>query len=111
MNTIKLLNKDRYSRRGLYQIEKKKANSTFFKRSFKSIVSSIDHDSVHLCLLHYLSNGFYKDITKPTYVKVSLICKLTGRPRAVVKKYGLSRTSFKLAVQSGFLSGVFRASW
>jgi small subunit ribosomal protein S14 len=38
-------------------------------------------------------------------------CKLTGRPRGVYKKFGLSRLAFRQLALDGKLPGVTKASW
>ena len=38
-------------------------------------------------------------------------CKLTGRPRGVYRKFGLSRLSFRQLALDGKLPGVTKASW
>lgn len=38
-------------------------------------------------------------------------CSLTGRPRGVYKKFGLSRMIFREMAHKGLLPGVTKASW
>lgn len=38
-------------------------------------------------------------------------CSLTGRPRAVIRKFGLSRISFRELALQGKVPGVVKASW
>jgi len=38
-------------------------------------------------------------------------CTLTGRPRAVIRKFGLSRISFRELALQGKVPGVVKASW
>ncbi|MDR0535988.1 MAG: 30S ribosomal protein S14 [Puniceicoccales bacterium] len=38
-------------------------------------------------------------------------CSLTGRPRAYIGKFGLSRLSFRELATTGQLPGVTKASW
>jgi len=38
-------------------------------------------------------------------------CRLTGRPRGVLKKFGLSRIAFRELALDGKLPGVTKASW
>lgn len=38
-------------------------------------------------------------------------CQLTGRPRGVYRKFGLSRLSFRQLALDGKLPGVTKASW
>ena len=38
-------------------------------------------------------------------------CSLTGRPRAVIRKFGLSRISFRELALQGKVPGVIKASW
>ena len=45
------------------------------------------------------------------YTKLANLCKLSGRPRAVINPFGLSRLQFKRILLSGMLGGMKRASW
>ena len=38
-------------------------------------------------------------------------CTLTGRPRATIRKFGLSRISFRELALQGKIPGVIKASW
>jgi small subunit ribosomal protein S14 len=38
-------------------------------------------------------------------------CRLTGRPRAVYRKFGLARNKIREAAMRGDIPGVIRASW
>ena len=38
-------------------------------------------------------------------------CTLTGRPRATIRKFGLSRISFRELALQGKMSGVIKSSW
>lgn len=38
-------------------------------------------------------------------------CELTGRPRAYIRQFGLSRISFREAALRGHIPGVRKASW
>lgn len=38
-------------------------------------------------------------------------CKLTGRPRGYMRKFGVSRISFRKLVSFGFIPGVKKSSW
>ena len=38
-------------------------------------------------------------------------CRITGRPRGVYRKFGLSRIAFRELASSGQLPGVTKASW
>ena len=38
-------------------------------------------------------------------------CTLTGRPRATIRKFGLSRISFRELALQGKVPGVIKASW
>ena len=38
-------------------------------------------------------------------------CSLSGRPRAVLRKFGLSRISFRELALQGKVPGVIKASW
>ena len=38
-------------------------------------------------------------------------CKLTGRPRAYLRQFGLSRIKFRELALAGRIPGVTKASW
>lgn len=38
-------------------------------------------------------------------------CVVTGRPKAYMRKFGLSRITFRELVHKGFLPGVTKSSW
>jgi len=38
-------------------------------------------------------------------------CKLTGRPRGYIRKFGISRVTFREMASAGKIPGVTKASW
>jgi small subunit ribosomal protein S14 len=38
-------------------------------------------------------------------------CKLTGRPRGYMRKFGISRVTFREMAHAGKIPGVTKASW
>lgn len=44
-------------------------------------------------------------------IRVRSRCKLTGRPRGNLKKFGLSRMQFRAMAHRGLVPGVTKASW
>lgn len=38
-------------------------------------------------------------------------CEITGRPRAYLGKFGLSRITFRTMANQGFIPGVVKSSW
>ena len=44
-------------------------------------------------------------------VRVLNRCSVTGRPRAVIRKFGLSRITFRELALQGKIPGVIKASW
>lgn len=38
-------------------------------------------------------------------------CKLTGRPRGYMRKFGISRVTFREMASAGKIPGVTKASW
>jgi small subunit ribosomal protein S14 len=38
-------------------------------------------------------------------------CKLTGRPRGYMRKFGISRVTFRELASQGKIPGIVRASW
>ena len=44
-------------------------------------------------------------------IRVRSRCKLTGRPRGNLRKFGLSRMQFRAMAHRGCIPGVTKASW
>lgn len=44
-------------------------------------------------------------------IRVMNRCSITGRPRAVIRKFGVSRITFRELAVSGKLPGVTKSSW
>ncbi|MGE9297130.1 MAG: 30S ribosomal protein S14 [Puniceicoccales bacterium] len=44
-------------------------------------------------------------------VRVRNRCRVTGRPRAHIRKYGLSRITFRELALNGHIPGVTKSSW
>jgi small subunit ribosomal protein S14 len=44
-------------------------------------------------------------------IKVRHRCRITGRPRAVLRKFGVCRIIFRDMASSGLIPGVRKASW
>jgi ribosomal protein S14 len=44
-------------------------------------------------------------------IKIRHRCRLTGRPRAVLRKFGVCRIVFRDMASSGLIPGVRKASW
>jgi small subunit ribosomal protein S14 len=38
-------------------------------------------------------------------------CKLTGRPRGYMRKFGISRVTFRETASNGLIPGVTKSSW
>ena len=44
-------------------------------------------------------------------VRVRNRCKLTGRPRGYMRKFGISRVTFRELASAGKIPGIVKASW
>ncbi len=44
-------------------------------------------------------------------IRVRNRCNVTGRPRAYIRKYGLSRITFRELASNGHIPGVTKSSW
>ena len=44
-------------------------------------------------------------------VRIHNRCKLTGRPRGYMRKFGISRVTFREMASNGKIPGVTKASW
>jgi small subunit ribosomal protein S14 len=53
-----------------------------------------------------------KSLRKPKFaVRQHNRCKLCGRPRAYLRKFGICRICFRNMVHKGLIPGVVKASW
>jgi small subunit ribosomal protein S14 len=59
--------------------------------------------------------GDYKALDKlpknASPVRVHNRCKLTGRPRGYMRKFGISRVTFREMASNGKIPGITKASW
>lgn len=44
-------------------------------------------------------------------IRIRRRCQLTGRPRAIYRKFGVSRIAFRELASNGLIPGVRKASW
>jgi small subunit ribosomal protein S14 len=53
-----------------------------------------------------------KSLRKPKFaVRQKNRCKLCGRPRAFIRKFGICRICFRHMAHKGLIPGVVKASW
>ncbi|MBK6267226.1 30S ribosomal protein S14 [Marivirga sp. S37H4] len=61
------------------------------------------------------ANGDYEALDKlpknASPVRLHNRCKLTGRPKGYMRKFGVSRVTFREMASSGKIPGVTKASW
>lgn len=61
------------------------------------------------------ANGDYDALDKlprnASPVRLHNRCKLTGRPRGYMRKFGISRVTFRELASAGKIPGVTKASW
>jgi len=59
--------------------------------------------------------GDYKALDKlpknASPVRIHNRCKLTGRPRGYMRKFGISRVTFREMASNGKIPGITKASW
>jgi small subunit ribosomal protein S14 len=59
--------------------------------------------------------GDYKGLDKlpksASPVRLHNRCKLTGRPRGYMRKFGISRVTFRELASAGKIPGITKASW
>ena len=46
-----------------------------------------------------------------SYVRLHNRCKITGRPKGYMRKFGISRIQFREMASAGLIPGVKKASW
>ena len=44
-------------------------------------------------------------------IRIRLRCKVCGRPRAILRKFGVCRICFRTLASKGLIPGVKKASW
>ncbi|MDW7694995.1 30S ribosomal protein S14 [Flammeovirgaceae bacterium SG7u.111] len=61
------------------------------------------------------ANGDYEALDKlprnSSKVRLHNRCKLTGRPKGYMRKFGISRVTFRELASQGKIPGVTKASW
>jgi small subunit ribosomal protein S14 len=61
------------------------------------------------------ANGDYEGLDKlprnSSKVRLHNRCKLTGRPKGYMRKFGISRVTFRELASQGKIPGVTKASW
>lgn len=59
--------------------------------------------------------GNYEELDKlpknSSRVRLHNRCKLTGRPKGYMRKFGINRVSFRLMANDGRIPGITKASW
>ncbi len=60
----------------------------------------------------YIAQGKLSKLPRnSSSVRLVKRCTLTGRPRAVIRKFGLSRITFRELALQGKVPGIIKASW
>ena len=88
-------------RRAMY--EKYKDRRAQLKQQIKNAQDPADRQRLHWQLQQLPRNS------SPTRLKNR--CLVTGRPRAYMRKFGLSRITFREMASLGLLPGVRKSSW
>ena len=61
------------------------------------------------------ANGDYRGLDKlprdSSRVRLHNRCKITGRPKGYMRKFGISRVTFREMAGAGKIPGVTKASW
>lgn len=57
------------------------------------------------------SVGLQKLPRNSSKVRLRNRCKLTGRPRGYMRKFGISRVTFREMASNGLIPGVTKSSW
>ena len=53
----------------------------------------------------------YRELRRKFDVRIRNRCKLCGRPRAYIRRFGLCRICFRELALKGLLPGVTKSSW
>jgi len=57
-------------------------------------------------------SSIVKSMRKPKFaVRTHLRCKICGRPRSYIRKFGTCRICFRNLALAGYIPGVTKASW
>ena len=61
------------------------------------------------------ANGDYRALDKlprnSSAVRLHNRCKLTGRPKGYMRKFGICRVTFREMASAGMIPGITKASW
>ena len=96
-----LIEKDKRRREMVKHSQQKRAN-------LKKIIKSLDStEEVQIKAMDSL-NKMKRDTAS---VRLRNRCKLTGRSRGYMRKFGLSRVCFRELALEGYIPGITKSSW
>jgi small subunit ribosomal protein S14 len=100
------------ARKALVEREKRRQkmvdNSAEKRAGLKKIIKSFDSSIEEKEKAMDDLNKMKKDSSK---VRLHNRCKLTGRPKGYLRKFGMSRLCFRELALEGFIPGVTKSSW
>lgn len=100
------------ARKALVEKEKKRekmvANGAEKRARLKKIIKSFDVTEEERNKAMDDLNKMKRDTCK---VRLHNRCKLTGRPKGYMRKFGLSRLCFRELALEGFIPGITKSSW
>lgn len=87
----------------------KLSNRLFLKR--KSLLEKINDTSLSFQDRQSYRLKLEKLPKNSSRIRIRNRCNITGRPRGVYRKFGLSRITFRELASKGLIPGVTKASW
>ena len=78
------------------------------RRELKTKLSDVNLSFEEKLALHYELQKLPRDSSK---IRVRNRCNLTGRPRGVYQKFGISRIKLRELAMSGNIPGIVKSSW
>ena len=100
------------ARKALVEKEKRRQkmvkNSEEKRANLKKIIKSYETSEEEKIKAMDSLNKMKRDSCK---IRLHNRCKLTGRPRGFMRKFGLSRLCFREMALAGYIPGITKSSW
>lgn len=95
----------------IYKDKKIRMESSRSELQRNVIKSIIRNKNIKLKLKYHLIVKLSKMSRMKSMVRISNRCTITGRPKAVLRDFKLSRHMFKHYASYGFIPGLIKSSW
>ncbi len=102
------------SKISIFQREKKRF-FLFYKNhsKYKYLKNKLNNKNIKKKVFGYFNSTleFQKFSRNSNPIRIRNRCYITGRPRGVFRRFGLSRCMIKEFAFKGFIPGLFKSSW